>query len=587
MIGSFLSPNDKKLLVRLFKENFKKHVGWYSAAIAAMVVVAGTTSLSAWIMRDIVNSVYLKQGFDVVLEIAFAVAAIFIVKGLATFVQSYYLSKAGNSIVAEQQRKIYDRLLKQGVSFFQNLPSSELLVRVTYNAQAARSVIDTIVTSFIRDLLSLIGLIIVMFAQNFLLSAISMIIGPLAIFSVRLVLRRVRHIMEAELASLGEIVNVVQETSIGVRVIKAFSLEKLMRQRMNKAVSDVEQRANGIAKLEAATSPIMETLSGLAIAVVIAVSGYTVLEKGGSPGDLMAFITALLLAYEPAKRLARMRVQIEGGMIGVRMMFEVLDAPLTLAEKKDAQPLPKASGNVELKNVSFEYVANQPVLKDVSVLFEGGKMTALVGPSGSGKSTIINLMMRLYDPQSGSVEINGMDLRDVSFASLREHVSYVGQETFLFSGTVKHNISVGRDNATDEEIIAAAKAANAHDFIMSMPDGYDSKLGENGSGLSGGQRQRVAIARAMLRDADILILDEATSALDSESEALVRDALERLTFNKTSIVIAHRLSTINRADKIVVMDNGQVVEQGSRRELLATDGLYKRLHSIQFDADVA
>ena len=428
MIGSFLSENDKTLLVRLFKENFRKHVGWYSAAIAAMLVVAGTTSLSAWIMRDIVNSVYLKQGFDVVLEIAFAVATIFIVKGLATFVQSYYLSKAGNSIVAEQQRKIYDRLLKQGVSFFQNLPSSELLVRVTYNAQAARSVIDTIVTSFVRDLFSLIGLIIVMFAQNFLLSAISMIIGPLAIFSVRLVLRRVRKIMEAELASLGEIVNVVQETSIGVRVIKAFSLEKLMRQRMNKAVSDVEQRANGIAKLEAATSPIMETLSGLAIAVVIAVSGYTVLEKGGSPGDLMAFITALLLAYEPAKRLARMRVQIEGGMIGVRMMFEVLDAPLTLAEKKDAEPLPKATGDVELKNVSFEYVAGQPVLKNVSLLFEGGKMTALVGPSGSGKSTIINLMMRLYDPQTGSVEINGMDLRDVSFSSLREHVSYVGHK---------------------------------------------------------------------------------------------------------------------------------------------------------------
>lgn len=587
MIGSFLSANDKKLLTRLFKENFKKHVGWYSAAIVAMLVVAGTTSLSAWIMRDIVNSVYLKQGFDVVLSIAFSVAAIFIVKGFATFIQSFYLSKAGNSIVAEQQRKIYDRLLKQGVSFFQNLPSSDLLVRVTYNAQAARSVIDTIVTSFVRDLFSLAGLIIVMFAQNFLLSAISMIIGPIAIFSVRLVLRRVRKIMEAELASLSEIVNVVQETSIGVRVIMAFSLEKLMRQRMNKAVSDVEQRANGIAKLEAATSPIMETLSGLAIAVVIAVSGYTVLEKGGSPGDLMAFITALLLAYEPAKRLARMRVQIESGMIGVRMMFEVMDAPLTLNERKDAEPLPRTRGDVEFKNVSFEYVTGQPVLKDVSLLFEGGKMTALVGPSGSGKSTIINLMMRLYDPQSGSVEINGMDLRDASFASLRDLVSYVGQETFLFSGTVKHNISVGRDDATEDEIIAAAKAANAHDFIMNMPNGYDTKLGENGSGLSGGQRQRVAIARAMLRDADILILDEATSALDSESEALVRDALERLTLNKTSIVIAHRLSTINRADKIVVMDHGQIAEQGSRKELLASDGLYKRLHSIQFDADVA
>lgn len=587
MIISFLSPNDNKLLHRLFRENFKKHAKWYVVSIAAMLIVALTTSLSAWIMRDIVNSVYLKRGFDVVLEIAFAVAAIFIIKGLATFVQSYYLSKAGNSIVSEQQRKIYDRLLKQGVSFFQNMPSSELLVRVTYNAQAARNVIDTIVTSFVRDLFSLLGLIIVMFAQNFLLSAISMIVGPAAIFGVRLVLKRVRKIMEAELASIGEIINVVQETSVGVRVIKAFSLEKLMLKRMNKAVSDVEQRSNGIAKLEAATSPIMETLSGIAIAIVIAVSGYTVLEKGGSPGDLMSFITALLLAYEPAKRLARMRVTIEGGMIGVRMMFEVLDAPLTLTEKKDPVALPKTSGDVELKNVSFEYISGQPVLNDVDVVFEGGKMTALVGPSGSGKSTIINLIMRLYDPQTGAIIVNGVDLRDVSFASLREHMSYVGQETFLFSGTIRHNISVGRDDASEEEIVAAAKAANAHDFIMSMPGGYDTVLGENGSGLSGGQRQRVAIARAMLRDADILILDEATSALDSESEALVRDALERLTQNKTSIVIAHRLSTINRADKIVVMDKGQVVEQGSRRELLANEGLYKRLHSIQFETDVA
>ncbi|QKJ94014.1 ABC transporter ATP-binding protein [Agrobacterium pusense] len=587
MIISFLSPNDNKLLHRLFRENFKKHARWYIVSIAAMLVVALTTSLSAWIMRDIVNSVYLKRGFDVVLEIAFAVAAIFIIKGLATFVQSYYLSKAGNSIVSEQQRKIYDRLLKQGVSFFQNMPSSELLVRVTYNAQAARNVIDTIVTSFVRDLFSLLGLIVVMFAQNFLLSAISMIVGPAAIFGVRMVLKRVRKIMEAELASIGEIINVVQETSVGVRVIKAFSLEKLMQKRMNKAVSDVEQRSNGIAKLEAATSPIMETLSGIAIAVVIAVSGYTVLEKGGSPGDLMSFITALLLAYEPAKRLARMRVTIEGGMIGVRMMFEVLDAPLTLTEKKDPVALPKTSGDVELKNVSFEYISGQPVLSDVDVVFEGGKMTALVGPSGSGKSTIINLIMRLYDPQTGAIVVNGVDLRDVSFASLREHMSYVGQETFLFSGTIRHNISVGRDDASEEEIIAAAKAANAHDFIMSMPGGYDTVLGENGSGLSGGQRQRVAIARAMLRDADILILDEATSALDSESEALVRDALERLTQNKTSIVIAHRLSTINRADKIVVMDKGQIVEQGSRRELLANEGLYKRLHSIQFETDVA
>lgn len=586
VIGSFLSDHDKKLLTRLLRENFKKHAAWYAVAMIAMLIVAGMTSFSAWIMRDIVNSVYLKQGLHVVLEIAFLVAASFVIKGIATFFQAYYLSRAGNSIVAEQQRKIYDRILKQGVSFFQNIPSSELLVRVTYNAQAARGVIDTIVTSFVRDLFSLIGLVIVMFTQNFLLSTISMIVGPLAIYSVRLVLRRVRVIMEAELASLGEIVSVVQETSLGVRVIKAFSLERLMRDRMNRAVSDVEMRANGIARLEAATSPIMETLSGLAIAIVIAVSGYTVLEKGGSPGDLMAFITALLLAYEPAKRLARMRVQIESGMIGVRMMFEVLDAPLTLVEKANAAPLDHGS-DVKFNNVTFGYYENQPVLKDISVEFEAGKMTALVGPSGSGKSTVVNLIMRLYDPHHGSVKIGEVDLRDATFSSLRDKVSYVGQETFLFAGTIKHNIGVGKENPTDEEVIAAAKAANAHDFIMGMPEGYETRLGENGLGLSGGQRQRLAIARAMLRDAQILVLDEATSSLDSESEALVRDALERLTTGKTSIVIAHRLSTINRADKIVVMDNGNVVEQGSRQELLAKEGLYHRLHSIQFDDQIA
>lgn len=583
MSKSVLSENDKKLLSRLFRENFKKHASWYAISIVAMLCVAAMTSLSAWIMKDIVDSVFERQDFSVVLMISATVAGIFIVKGLATFVQSLFLSKAGNSIVAEQQRKIYNRIVGQGVSFFQNMPSSELLVRVTYNAQAARGVIDTIVTSFVRDLFSLLGLLAVMLIQNFYLTSVALIIGPLAIFGVRFLLRKVRKIMEAELHSIGEIVKVVQETSIGIRVLKAFSLEDMMRGRMNKAVTDVEQRANSIARLEAATSPIMETLSGVAIAVVIAISGYNVLEQNGTPGSLMSFITALLLAYEPAKRLARMRVSIEAGMVGVRMMFSVLDAPITIAEKADAKPLPEGKGEVTLHNVSFEYVDNQPVLKNVNLTFEGGKMTALVGPSGSGKSTVINLLMRLYDPQTGNITIDGLDLKDVTFKSLRERMSYVGQDTFLFSSTIRHNISVGRDGASEDEIIAAAKAANAHDFIMSLNQGYDTVLGENGAGLSGGQKQRLSIARAMLRNADILILDEATSALDSESEAAVRDALERLTEGKTSIVIAHRLSTINRAEKIVVMENGDVVEQGNRAELLSQGGLYKRLHDIQFD----
>ncbi|WP_297323389.1 ABC transporter ATP-binding protein, partial [uncultured Bartonella sp.] len=376
---------------------------------------------------------------------------------------------------------------------------------------------------------------------------------------------------------------VMQETTIGIRVIKAFSLEELMKRRMNKAITDVEMRSNGIATLEAATSPIMETLAGIAIAVVIGFSGYMATQRTGVQGELMSFIVALLLAYEPAKRVANVRVKIESGMIGVRMMFEILDHPLSLMEKEDAIELGRSTGNVKLEHVAFAYVKDHMVLNDINLDIPAGKMTALVGPSGSGKSTMINLIMRLYDPQEGRILIDGQDIRDVSFKSLRQLMSYVGQDTFLFQGTVRYNIGLGREGASEEEIINVAKMANAHDFIMGLPNGYDTDVGDNGGNLSGGQKQRIAIARAMLRNSEILILDEATSALDSESETLIKEALARLTTNRTTIVIAHRLSTISRADKIVVMKNGEIVEQGTQRQLLQIeDGLYKHLHDLQF-----
>ncbi len=553
-------------------------------SILAMLTIAAMTALSAWIMRDIVNEMVVSRDAERVMFIAFAVAAIFFVKGIATFMQGYYLSKAGNSIVAEQQRNIYDKVLRQGMSFFQSIPSSDLLVRVTHNAQSARVVIDTIVTSFVRDLFSLIGLLFVMLFQQPVLSLVSFVAVPLAIYGTRVVMKRVREIMALELASLSQIVQIVQETALGVRVVKTFSLETLMKQRMDSAVRDVEKRANSIAMLESATSPIMETLSGFAIAAVLAVSAVLVLEKGHTPGEMMSFITALLLAYEPAKRLARMRVSLESGMIGVRMMFELIDRPLTLVEAVGAVDLPVGPGEINFRGVAFTYGNGNAVLNALDLNFPAGKMTALVGPSGSGKSTIINLIMRLYDPNKGHVEIDGNDIRGVAIRSLRDRMAYVGQDTFLFSGTVMHNIAVGRLGATDEEVVEAAKAANAHDFIVGLGQGYQSQVGENGSYLSGGQRQRIAIARAMLRNSDILILDEATSALDSESESLIKEALQRLTVGKTTIVIAHRLSTIAQAHKIIVLEQGSKVEEGSQSDLMARGGLYSKLHRYQFAA---
>ncbi|MGF7008633.1 ABC transporter ATP-binding protein [Aminobacter sp. BE322] len=581
MLGFIRPTQNHRLIWRLVRESFRQHAFGYAVSIASMLVVAGMTAASAWIMKDITNEFTVGKDINRVYMIAAAVAGIFIVKGLATFVQGLFLSRVGNAIIADRQRKIYDRILAQGISFYHSVPSSDLITRVTHNAQAARSVLDLIVTSYVRDLFTLLGLIAVMVIQQPVLSLVAFVIGPIAIYGVNQILRRVRKIMEAEFLSLTQIVHVMQETTVGVRIVKSFNLERLMRSRMHRAVSDVERRANTIAALEAGTSPIMETLAGLAIAGVVLVSGFLVVQGGQTAGSIMSFITALLLAYEPAKRLARMRVSLETGLVGVRMMFELADRPLTLAERPGAAALTDGPGLIRFDDVSFAYKDGEPVLRELDLSFPPGKMTALVGPSGSGKSTIMNLIMRMYDPDSGEVLFDDQDISHATLHSLRDRIAYVSQDTFLFSGTIMHNIRLGREGASDDEVTAAAKAANAHDFIMALPKGYETQVGENGAFLSGGQKQRLSIARAILRDADVLLLDEATSALDAESEALFRDALERLSEGRTTIAIAHRLSTVHQADNIVVMEKGRVVEQGRHADLLEGGGLYRRLYDYQ------
>ncbi|MDW4551763.1 ABC transporter ATP-binding protein [Defluviimonas sp. D31] len=583
MIRKLLSRLSDRMLWRLLRENVRLQVFNYGTAMAAMAVIAVTTALTAWIMRDIIDSMMASGNRAQVFAVAASVALIFAVKGIATYVQVVSLSRAGNSIVAAQQRKLYDRILQHGVAFFNERASSDLLMRVTLSAESARRVIDTIVMSFVRDLLTLIGLVAVMIYQQPTLSLFSLIFGPAAMYGIRKILGRVRQIMEAEMASLAEIIKVIQETSAGIRVVKAFALEDSMAERMRSAVASVESRANALARLEAATSPLMETLSGFAIAAVVALSAVSLFgDTATTPGELMSFVTALLMAYEPAKRLARMRVSLESGMVGVGMMYHILDTPISVTEAPEARPLPAGPGAVRLCEVGFGYGDGRPILRGIDLSFEAGRTTALVGPSGGGKSTIINLIMRLYDPTSGRVEIDGFDLREASFTSLRDRIAFVGQETFLFSGSVMHNIRLGRREATDDEVIAAAKAANAHDFILGLPEGYQSNVGENGANLSGGQRQRIAIARALLRDAPILLMDEATSALDSESEFLVQQALGRLAEGRTTIVIAHRLSTVMSADRIVVIKDGQVDEEGAPESLLQKNGLFRTLYDHQF-----
>jgi ATP-binding cassette, subfamily B, bacterial MsbA len=584
LLRIFRNSENIHLLKRLLRENFRKHMPQYAAAIAAMVVVAAATALSAWIMRDVVNELVLTRDINKIYFVAGMVALIFIVKGAAVFIQLLFMSRAGNAIVADQQRLLYDRILGHGLEFFHSFQSGDLITRMTQNAVAARDVLNLIVVAGVRDLLSLLGLLTVMVIQQPWLSLAAFLIGPPAIFGISILARKVKKIAGGQYASLAEIVRIMQETIFGIKVVKSFNLEDKFRGEMNAAVSTSERLANRIALLGAGTNPLMETLGGFAIAGVIVVAGVLMNSEGQTPGALMSFLTALLLAYEPAKRLARLQISLESGLAGVRMMFALADRPYAMAETDGAASLKVTKGEIKFDNVTFGYQPDVPVLKKMKLKADQGKVTALVGPSGGGKSTILNLILRLYDPEAGAVMIDGQDISQVSSASLRGAIAYVSQDTFLFAGTIRANIAMGADGAEEAAIIAAAKAAHADDFIQEFPSGYNTQVGENGVSLSGGQKQRIAIARALLKNAPIILLDEPTSALDAESEQHVRLALEGLLKGRTAMVIAHRLSTIRSADVICVIQDGKVAESGTHAELIRNESFYSALHDIQFAA---
>ncbi|MEO0618903.1 MAG: ABC transporter ATP-binding protein [Pseudomonadota bacterium] len=584
-----LEEDSWPLIRRLVRESVPLYWKRYAVAFGLMAIVAAMTALSAYIMRDVVNGVVVDRDVDKTRIIAGIVMAIFLIKGLASFGQTVILSRIGNAIVAEKQRQMFNAILAHGMEFFNAHASSLLVTQFSHNAQAARNALTLLVTSIGRDLLTLIALIGVMVWMQPVMSLLAVTIAPIAIFGIVSLVRKVRRVAKAEFFSLSRIVMAMQETVQGIRVVKSFNLEDAMRGRMFEAIESVEDRANRIAHLSARTSPLMETLGGVAIAGVILVSSWMIIEGGQTPGAFMSFLTALLLAYEPAKRLARLQVNMEAFLIGVRLMFELIDRPVQLSDAPHATDVAIAHADIRFENVSFAYDTEKSVLQNLAFDVPAGSSCALVGPSGSGKSTIMALLLRLYDPQSGTIQINGHDITGITLKSLRDAIAYVGQDTYLFSGTVRDNLMHGRPDATSQEMIAAAQNANAHDFISALPQGYDTDIGENGAQLSGGQKQRVAIARALLKDAAIVLLDEATSALDSESEQLVQDALERLLENRTSILIAHRLSTIRKADRICVVSDGRIVEQGTHDELLAERALYSKLHDLQFgvSADAA
>jgi subfamily B ATP-binding cassette protein MsbA len=585
--AKFPAPESSGALVRrLFAEYGRRHLKIFVATVVMMAVSAACQAIAAALAGLMVDRAYVYKDFEGIVTLSLAVFAIFTVKGLATYGQAVTLAYLSNRITAENQRLMFDKLLREGVRYFADRHSTDFMARMSYAASAPSAVITLLITAFARDLLSVVCLVAVMVWEDPMLSAMAFVVAPPAIIVLRKLMRRVRNIARTQFEGGARILETLQETIQGFRVIKAFNLEEEMRRRIYQDVDSVERAGNKLARAANRSSPLMESLGGFAIGLIGLYAGYRVLKTAGAPGEFASFTTAFLLAYEPAKRLARLNIDLNTALFGVQLLFQLLDSPSTEDADREKPALVLGRGRIEFSHVDFSYRPDHRVLNQMSFTAEPGQVTALVGPSGGGKSTVLNLLLRLYDAEGGQILIDGQNIAAVARESLRRHIAYVGQDVFLFRGSIRENIAYGRPGATEEEIVAAAKAAFAHEFILDCPAGYDTPVGEHGLQLSGGQRQRVSVARALIKDAPIILLDEPTASLDSESERHVQDAIARLCQGRTTLVIAHRLLTITHADCIHVVDAGRIVESGRHEELLRKSGRYAEVFRLQFRAQL-
>jgi len=571
-----LNPDFKRLM-----ELARPHWRRLLLAGVCMIGIAGFTALSVYIIKPAMDDIFGKRDIAMLRIMPFAILGVFLFKGLFAWSNSYLLESVGLTVVNALRQRLYNHIQELPLAFLDHMPTGILMSRISNDVNEIQSAVTKAITGLIRDSFSVIGLLVVIFYRDWRLASFGVMVLPVAFYPLFVFGSRLRKLATKSQETRGGLNVILHETISGNRIVKAFGMENYEKQRFARQVQrDLHYNLKSV-WIDALSSPLMEFIGAIGIASIVAYGGHKVISGESTPGTFFSFLAGILALYQPVKSLSKVNSMIQKALAATKRVYEILDVQNNITEKPHAIALPRIREKIEFQHVFFAY-QEQTVLHDIQLTAKTGEVIALVGTSGGGKTTLVNLLPRFYDVTIGAVLIDGVDIRDVTIKSLRDQIAIVTQQSFLFNDTVQNNIAYGDIRKSLDNIIAAARAAYAYDFIMQLPEGFDTVIGEQGVRLSGGQRQRLCIARAILKDAPILILDEATSSLDSESELEVQKALENLMQGRTTFVIAHRLSTVQFADRIIVIVNGRIVEEGTHTHLLNRNGEYRRLHDIQF-----
>ena len=571
-----------QILSRLFKESIRPQIFRLSLSFIFMAIIALATGATAWLLDPAIEKIFLEKDARMIVLIPLGIILILLIKGIATFLQASIITEIGQKIIADTQIRMFSKITYADLGWIQSKHSGKFISNFLYDVNLLENAVSGSFAGGFRNLLTLICLLGVMFYQDWKLALIAIIALPLVGFLSSRLGKRMKKAATGMQAETGTLATLLSENLDGTRIVKAYQQEEVEIKKVSESIYRRMRLLVKAAKTKAAAAPFSEFLAGFGIAGAMYYAGIRGLQGELPLNEFISFLGAMMLAFQPLRSLSQINTIMQEGFSAATRVFELLDSPTNITEKEGSNKLIVNEGKVKFNEVSLSYKGSNEILKKITLSLPSNSITALVGPSGSGKTSILNLIPRFFDPQSGEVSIDDQDIKKVSLSSLRSCIALVSQEPILFDLSIKENIAFGRQNANYEEIISAAKSASAHDFIIKLPQGYDTMVGEKGFSLSGGQKQRISIARAFLKDAPILLLDEATSSLDSESEFAVQKAINTLMKDRTTLVIAHRLSTIENADKIIVLSDGNIEETGTHFDLIENAGLYKKLYERQF-----